>query len=83
MRDIKAKNNSCPLCRHKEICHRDSDPKFIMKPTVHTKGNLHRLATKSEQIGEGDDDKLVKLWDSKSEYDRAKLVRWKPTLEYV
>ena len=83
MRGLKSKNNSCPLYRHKEDCHKNGDPKFTMKPTVKTKGNLHRLATESEQIGEGDDDKSVRLWNSKSEYGRSKLVRWKPTLEYV
>ena len=83
VRGLRAKNKSCPLFRHKEDYHKDIEPKFIMKPSIKTKGNLNRLATEAEQIGDGEDDKNVTLWNSKSEYGKSKLVRWRPTLDYV
>ena len=58
-------------------------PEFIMLPSRKTRGNLHRLATESEEICEGDDDNKIQLWNSKSEYGKTKIVRWKPTLDYA
>ena len=85
MGGLRAKTQSCPLYRHTQESHNDDEevPDFIMLPSRKTRGNLHRLATESEEICEGDDDETIQLWNSKSEYGKTKIVRWKPTLDYA
>ena len=54
-----------------------------MLPSGKTRGNLQRLATESEEIEEGEQDARIHLWNSKSEYGKTKIVRWKPAMEYA
>ena len=85
MRGLRSKSKSCPLYRHQIDTHKDDidEPEFVMKQSMKTKGNLHRLATEAEQIGDGDDCPKTILWNSKAEYGKSKLVRWSPTMSYV
>ena len=41
-----------------------------------------RLATEAEEIGEAEDDQKIKLWNSKTEFGKTKIVRWQPTVRF-
>ena len=84
MRGLKSKSGTCPLYRHSQESHEDDEetPTFIMEKSRKARNNLDRLAIESEEIYNGDNDKNVKLWNSKSEYGKTKLIRWQPTLSY-
>ena len=85
IRGLKSKSSHCPLYRHYQETHKEDnqEPEFVMEPSRSTRSNLERLATEAEEIGEGDDDKNITLWNSKSEYGKSKLIRWQSTVSYV
>ena len=47
-----------------------------------SKTNMERLIQESELIGDAND-VGVKLWNSKTEYGKSKLIRWAPTMSYI
>ena len=81
---VRSKKMSCPLYRHRLEHHQgdDSDPSFTMKKTASSRTNMERLIQESEFIGDGDEEG-AKLWNSKTEYGKSKLIRWAPTMSYV
>ena len=82
MAGIGTKNQSCPLYRHKVDQHPNDDPENTMKKSRSGTSNLHRLALEAEEISEAELNE-IKIWNSKSEFGKGKLIRWTPTLQYT
>ena len=53
-----------------------------MKKAKKTSSNMERLVTESEVIAMDQDDGW-QLWNSKTEYGKGKLIRWRPDMNYV
>ena len=79
---LAAKSQSCPLFRHKLDNHPHSEPEFVMKKSKSGSSNLHRLAMEAEEIYQAESSG-VKLWNSKTEFGKGKLIRWTPTIQTV
>ena len=72
----------CPLYRHSQEHHPDGPPQFKMEKIASARSNIQRLVHEAELIA-NHDESGTKLWNQKGEYGRSKLVRLKPSSEYV
>ena len=79
---LGAKKMSCPLYRHQLDRHKDNIPRFEMEKVKKTSSNIERLILEAEVISKDQDDGW-KNWNSKSEYGKSKLIRWRPDMSYV
>ena len=72
----------CPLTKHANKFHDDMPdrPNYKMEPIRRCRGNVERLLTESQWIGRHDD---ANLMNSKMEYGRNKMVRYRPTIDRV
>ena len=80
-------NNSstCPLVRHSEDHHPDdrlSPTDFMMSKLISCRDNMTRLVGEGEAIANQEAAGDL-LWNSKGEYGRSKVIRWKPTVVQV
>ena len=76
---------TCPLVRHAGDQHPEevlSPTDFIMSKLLSTKDNMTRLVGEGEAIANQEAAGDL-LWNSKGEYGRSKVVRWKPTVIQV
>ena len=82
---LKNGTRTCPLVRHVVAEHqgdRFSLENFTMSKVMAAKDNMSRLLGEGEEIGKAEAGGS-KLWNSKGEYGRTKLIRWKQTVEMV
>ena len=60
----------------------NEDPQFQMEKLAKPRSNMERLIYEAEIISQ-DESNGVQLWNSKSEYGKTKIIRWKPTMDYA
>ena len=82
MAGMESNKQSCPLYRHKMDHHPIDDPVYVMKKSRSGTSNLHRLAIEAEMISSAESSE-IKIWNSKSEFGKGKLIRWTPTLQHT
>ena len=84
MQGLKGKKMTCPLYRHRLRQHPNDneDPQFQMEKLAKPRSNMERLIFEAEIISQ-DESNGVQLWNSKSEYGKTKIIRWKPTMDYA
>ena len=78
MMGLARKDIKCPLYRHTLEHHQGDPPEFKMTKSGGARSNMERLVKEAEMIG-NEDEGGAKLWNSKGEYGRSKLVRFKPS----
>ena len=82
---LKNGSTSCPLVRHVMDQHQGDKPSldtFTMYKVMTTKDNMTRLLGEGEEIGKAEAGGSM-LQNSKGEYGRAKLIRWKQTVDRI
>ena len=82
---LRNASRTCPLVRHALDTHQGDTltlGDFTMSRIMSAKDNMTRLLGEGEEISKAE---LAgsKLWNSKGEYGRAKLVRWTQTVERI
>ena len=82
-RGLLKDDQKCPLTKHKEDFHPDiqNQPKFLMERIRKCRGNIERLLTESQKIGSNDTPD--RLMNSKMEYGKNKMIRYRPTIDRV
>ena len=76
------KKESCPLYKHHVENHPNDEPEFVMTASRSGSSNLHRLALEAEEII-GEEESGNKLWNSKAEFGRGKIIRFIPIVDTV
>ena len=82
---LRKDHASCPLTRHMRDIHPGSNltPRdFQMKRLMSTRDNMTRLIGEGESIAEQEKEGS-KLWNSKGEYGKSKLIRWTQTVTQI
>ena len=82
LQGLKRGDWKCPLFRHSQEHHPEGHLQFKMKKIHTARSNMERLVHEAEMIA-NKSDSGVKLWNQKGEYGRSKIVRLKPSSEYV
>ena len=84
-RGISSNKDTCPMVRHFKDQHRDLKPElnhFKMTRIMKSKDNMSRLLGEAENI-QLEMKKGTKLWNSKAEFGKNRVVRWTAQVEQM